>query len=180
MMSKAVGSRDMEYSTCQQLIRQAIKLFEKAGSSSSGSTRSSSSGKRIGKKAEDGADTSFYDLKENANRHLSTRQIIADCPILGGGAEGAGGTHDALAGGGGEAKSGGAPDGADSGSDGGGKGPGGPNHPDPDSEAWNTKASTHVMDCFDHGMYGDALQLVAMTTLGGEEGDIAKYVEESV
>jgi hypothetical protein len=36
------------------------------------------------------------------------------------------------------------------------------------------------MDCFDHGMYGDALQLVAMTTLGGEEGDIAKYVEESV
>ena len=39
------------------------------------------------------------------------------------------------------------------------------------------------MDCFDHGMYGDALQLVAMTTLGGEEGeegDFAKYVEESL
>jgi hypothetical protein len=97
LMSKAVGSRDMEYSTCQQLIRQAIKLFEKAGSSSSGS--GSSSGQRGGKKAEDGADTSFYDLKENANRHLSTRQIIADCPILGGGGEGTRGAHDALAGG---------------------------------------------------------------------------------
>jgi hypothetical protein len=175
LMSKAVGSRDMEYSTCQQLIRQAIKLFEKAGSSSSGSN----SGKRGGEKAEDGADTTFYDLKENANRHLSTRQIIADCPILGGGAEGAGEAHDALPGGGGEAKSGGAPDGAGSGRDGGGKGPG-PNHPDPDSEAWNTKASTHVMDCFDHGMYGDALQLVAMTTLGVENGAIAKYLRDEI
>jgi hypothetical protein len=185
-MTKAAGSRDMEYSTCQQLIRQAIKLFEKAGSSSSGS--SSSSGKRGGKKVEDGADTSFYDLKENANRHLSTRQIIADCPILGGGVIGAGGTHDALAGGGGGSgadggsgvnKNGSTPEGGGSDRGKGGKGAG-PTHPDPDSEAWNMKASTHVMDCFDHGMYGDALQLVAMTTMGGEDGAIAKYLRDEI
>ena len=47
-------------------------------------------------------------------------------------------------------------------------------------EAWNTKASTHVMDCFDHGMYGDALQLVAMTTMGGEDGAIAKYLRDEI
>ena len=202
LMTKAVGSRDMEYSTCQQLIRQAIKLFEKAGSSSSsrsGGSSSSSGGGSGDTKTDGDADASLYDLKENAHRHLSTRQIIADCPMSGGGGDaggagGAGGSHDASKSGGGyggesggETKSGGG-GGSGEGGSGGSGGSGGiadvdRAHVDPNSEAWNTKASMHVMDCFDHGMYGDALQLVAMTTLGGEEGeegDIAKYVEESL
>ena len=31
-----------------------------------------------------------------------------------------------------------------------------------------------------HGMYGDALQLVAMTTMGGEDGAIAKYLRDEI
>jgi hypothetical protein len=42
------------------------------------------------------------------------------------------------------------------------------------------KASTHVRDCFDHGMYGDALQLVAMTMMGAEDGAIAKYLRDEI
>jgi hypothetical protein len=29
-------------------------------------------------------------------------------------------------------------------------------------------------------MYGDALQLVAMTTMGGEDGAIAKYLRDEI
>ena len=126
-----------------------------------------------------GADASLYDLKENANRHLGTRQIIADCPMTGRDGGGDGRAHDASTGGGGGRGGGGSGEETKSGA-GGGSGGGSSGSLDPDSEAWNVKASVHVMDCFDHGMYGDALQLVAMTTLGVENGAIAKYLRDEI
>ena len=179
LMVKAVGSREMEFASCQQLIRQAIKLFEKAGISTNGGDRGSGSGG-----GGDG-DDAFYDLIENAKRHLRTRQIIADRPIdnddgdnddEGGGGRGGGGDKD-----------GGGTKGFTRGKGNGGKGGGGGVKPGTSTDTataslWDVKASRHVEECIDHGMYSDALQLVMLTTLGedGEDGAIAKYLRDEI
>jgi hypothetical protein len=185
LMVKAVGSREMEFASCQQLIRQAIKLFEKAGISTSGGDGGSGSG---GGGGGGGGDDTFYDLIENAKRHLRTRQIIADRPIdddddddgdhgdSGGGGRGGGGDKD-----GGGTKI------FTRGKGNGGKGGGGGVKPGAAADTataslWDVKASRHVEECIDHGMYSDALQLVMLTTLGedGEDGAIAKYLRDEI
>ena len=45
---------------------------------------------------------------------------------------------------------------------------------------WDVKASRHVVECFDHGMYDDARQLAMMTKRGEEDGAIAKCLRDEI